>query len=128
MLRTESFWGTHYLEPEAAMVPGSADAASAQWERWTVSLDEWAMQPGARDEDGLTSPSLRAIERARRILRQLLESAKPEPNSVIEDGNGGIVLNHRSNGVHEKIHVSSEGSAEYQRFEHSRLVLREEWL
>lgn len=73
------------------------------------------------DEDGLVSPSKSAMRKAVRVVRWLRERGKPRPTSIVQDGDGGIAINHRRGTIHEKIHVHADGRGEYLQFVDSEL-------
>lgn len=95
--------------------------------RWTAAIQklrEWLASPSTVDEDDLLSPSTEAIETAADLIAKLQESGQPSPQRVVSDGEGGIVFERSGERDAETIRISADGSAEYLRFQNSKLAIR----
>ncbi len=89
-------------------------------------LIEWGRDPLKVEDIDLIPPSHEAITRAISIVKSAIQRNWPAPLSVVPDGDGGIVLERWSGPHSEAIEIGSDGSAEYVRCSHQRVVERRE--
>ncbi len=85
---------------------------------------DWGLDPQQFDDDGVEPPSRETIIRAIRVAQQHEKLGHPPPDSVVPDANGGIVFERRELDITEVLHIWSDGGAEYQQFQGTRLVER----
>lgn len=95
---------------------------------WQQLIDrlcfDWGLNPQQFDDDGVEPPSRETIVRAIRVAQQQEKQGHPPPDSVVPDPNGGIVFERRELDITEVLHIWSDGGAEYQQFQGTRLVER----
>lgn len=87
-------------------------------------LIEWGRDSARFDDEGVDPPSRETITRAINLVKKFQAQGLPAPDSVVPDANGGIVFERREQGITEVLHVWSDGSAEYQQFQGTRMVER----
>lgn len=76
------------------------------------------------DADGYLLPSSETVALALQIAARLREAGVSVPSWLVQDGNGGIDFEWRSNGRAETLTVNSRSEIELMRFENSKLVGR----
>ena len=120
--------------PVVCVMHGQQESASeglstlVALERWQVLIDrlvEWGQTPSQVDEDGLQSPTSAAISKSFALIKALREKKAPIPHRLIQDGNGGIVLERQSGKITVRFEVSESGEVEFFSFEDCRLIERQ---
>lgn len=96
--------------------------------KWQAIIDykliEWGCSPGQLEDDGIEVPTGDNILRAIRAAEVYRDKGVSAPDTVVPDGNGGIVLERREEDVVEVLHLWDDGNLEYRRFQGTRLVER----
>ena len=130
---------SEYLMPPANdAVPTQIDAAQstvdeqdtdlqnrAKWEELIdYTLIEWGRNPDAFKDEGVEPPTAETVSLASELAERFKQAGLPAPDKVILDANGGIVFERRGENIAEVLYVWDDGSIEYQRFQHTRLVER----
>lgn len=82
---------------------------------WTKELPDW-------DEDEIEVPTKEAMRRAISTALGLCDHGWPEPTRAVPDGEGGVVFEHRDDGLYEALTISESDFAQLDRFVDSRLV------
>lgn len=104
------------------------DQVAVLRQAWQQLIDrlsfDWGLNPQQFDDDGVEPPSHETIVRAIRVAQQQEKLGHPPPDSVVPDANGGIVFERREQCVTEILHIWSDGGAEYQQFQGTRLIER----
>ena len=101
------------------------DAFRRGWQQLIdYRLIEWGWSSDQFDEEGVEPPSRETITRAIKLAQRFRSKGFPPPDSVVPDPNGGIVFERRELDITEVLHIWSDGSAEYQQFQGTRLVER----
>jgi hypothetical protein len=104
---------------------GTASAHRADWQHVIdQKLTVWEGDPSALEDEGVDPPSAAIIERAINFARSLQQAGYPPPTNVVPDPNGGIVFERTGNGSSEEFHFWDDGTADYCRYEGTRLLER----
>lgn len=130
---------SEYLMPPANdVVPTQIDAAQstvyeqetglenrAKWEKLIdYTLIEWGRNPDAFEDEGVEPPTAETVSLAFELARRFKQAGLQAPDKVLLDANGGVVFERRGENITEVFYVWDDGSIEYQRFQHTRLVER----
>jgi hypothetical protein len=94
------------------------------WQQINDKLVEWRRNPAGLADDGLEPPSIQTVQRALEFAQTVGRAGYPPPTSVVPDPNGGIVFERKNDGQTEVYHFWDDGTADYCRFEGTRLVER----
>ena len=101
------------------------EAVRHAWQHWIdYRLIEWGSNPSQFADEGVEPLSSETIGRAIELARTYQSQGIPAPDSIVPDANGGIVFERREQDIVEVLHVWSDGTREYLRFQGTRLVER----
>ena len=101
-------------------------ADSEDWRRLLDRLAEWQLSAGKTDEDDLQNPVDVAIDNARLLLTALRDAGLPQPDRVVPDGEGGVVLEQTAGDTVQRVEFSAQGHVEHVVFQDCKLVSRRE--
>ncbi len=93
--------------------------------RWDLALNrliEFSELPAAPDEDGNLHPSRKAIYGTWKLLELLRD--KGLPDTIVLDGEGGIVMELFRGLSAERFEINLDGCCEWLHFDNCRLVSR----
>lgn len=94
-------------------------------QRAQATLSRFRSELGRTDEDGLLWPSEAALACADDWLRTMGSCRRDNlPDSIVPDGEGGLVLERSSGPLTERWEISAAGATEYLAFQDCRLVKR----
>ena len=99
-------------------------------EAWQNLLDRtlmiWLRDPSELEDLDIEPPSKTILRLALDYAEKFRDDGLPCPNSIVSDPNGGIVFERRLGNVSEVFHFWDDGTAEYQQFRGTNLVIRGE--
>lgn len=87
-------------------------------------LIEWGRNPSLLEEDDLIPPTQAALDRARRIIAEMMSTGQPAPMRVVPDGDGGIGFERWCDSVTASIEIAKNGTAEIVLLQDGRVVGR----
>ena len=120
---TALYTGGESALPTTSDAKGDDKSKQAWHQLIDYRLIEWGCSSDPWDDEGVP-PSPETITRAIELAQRFQAKGLPAPDSVVLDANGGIVFERREQGISEVLHIWSDGSAEYQQFNGTRLVER----
>jgi hypothetical protein len=105
--------------------PSMSDQHQVRWQQSLDCLIRFGMQRGRIDEDDLEWPSRQSLERAYECLKSMRDEEKVNlPDSIVPDGEGGIVLEREAGALTERLEIAAGGAIEYLVFQDCQLVHR----
>ena len=90
-----------------------------------AKLIEWGRNPAPLEEDDLIPPSPAIVDRAAQVAMRCRDEGVSPPDSVVPNGDGGIVFEISTGNLVETLEIHSDGSREYITYEDCRVVRRE---
>ena len=121
------------LQGSGATGPRSSDPthqAEQERKRWQAviddSLDKWSRDPSQLEDDGIIAPTVKTVELASQLARELTDAGVPGPQRVAATGDGGIIFVRQTGSFLSTLEIDAEGSIELVVFRDSRLVSRQQ--
>jgi hypothetical protein len=96
----------------------------AAWRAVVAQLTDWRRDPQQLADDGVEPPTAGLLEAAGTVAEVLLNTGVEPPNTLITNGDGGIVFRWRSDERVWTIELDSDGSIESSLMLNGRLVWR----
>lgn len=85
-------------------------------------LVEWRKHPGQFDADGLQSPTIVAVDKTSNIVRSFDEKGYVPPTRIVQNGEGGIVIELECWDILRAIEILYDGQIETRVFLGCRLL------
>jgi hypothetical protein len=105
--------------------PSMFNQQSDQWQDSLNSLIRFGLEGGRTDEDDLVWPTEEALVKAYAWLQTMRNHGSGSlPDSIVPDGEGGIVLERSAGQLTERLEIAADGATEYLVFRDCRLVNR----
>jgi len=112
-----------YLTQGIVDIPFSVDGEH-EWREVFSQLEEWRSAPSSLEDDGVEAPLERIIRGAEETGLSLKEQGVSSPESVLPDGDGGVVFRWSQKNSSWTIEFDSDGSIESYLMHDGRLVRR----
>ena len=104
----------------------ATDVAAIVYSYTVNDLATWLISPSHIDVDGLESPSEQSIWSAMRFIADFYRRKEEMPVRIVEDGEGGIVMDAWNDSETTSYSIDRDGRIEKMCFRDSLLVSRED--